>query len=254
VTVLEKESVMAISNSKDELEYRTEEEGNVHPILYAENWELFKSSFVKGRQCAKYLFLDKFNRNKRTPPSEETVLAFEKGHRFENMFRDEKFPGGINVKDKVGIIAHCKSYTDYLLKKDDTSIIYEATFMVSDVLIMCDVLVKNDSGMIDIYECKSALAINDAIKNDLAIQYAICKKRFGDKLKSFNLVLATEDEGWTITDMKSELKNKVEDTNRLIDEFKNVLSSSEPNISMGSHCETPYRCEFIEYYVKQQKM
>ena len=80
------------------------------------------------------------------------------------------FPGGINVKDDVGVTAYYKSYTNYLLYQESVSTIYEATVIEDDVLVMCDVLVKDNNGMIDIHECKSSLAINDAIKNDLAIQ------------------------------------------------------------------------------------
>ena len=47
------------------------------------------------------------------------------------------FPGGINVKDDVGVTAYFKSYTNYLLNRDYISTIYEATIIEKNVLVMC---------------------------------------------------------------------------------------------------------------------
>lgn len=241
-----------INELKEKMVQLNVKESNAFPILDAETWKLSKSSFVKGTQCAKYLYLDTYKRDEKTPPSKETLILFERGHRFEDTFREKMFPGGINIKDDVGLTAYFKSYTNYLLNRDYISTIYEATIIENDVLVMCDVLVKDNNGLIDIYECKSSLVVNDAIKNDLAVQYTVCKKRFGRKLNSFNLVLATEDGNWTVTDMKSELENQIADTKKLITKFKKVISKSEPDIPMGNHCEKPYRCEFIEYCTRNK--
>lgn len=72
-----KKTIMELKEKMDQLNV---EESNAFPILYAENWKLSKSSFVKGTQCAKYLFLDTFKRNEKTPPSKETLVVFERGH------------------------------------------------------------------------------------------------------------------------------------------------------------------------------
>ena len=241
-----------INELKEKIVQLNVKESNAFPILYAETWKLSKSSFIKGTQCAKYLYLDTYKRDEKTPPSKETLILFERGHRFEDTFREKMFPGGINIKDDVALTAYYKSYTNFLLNRDYISTIYEATIIENDVLVMCDVLVKDNNGMIDIYECKSSLVVNDAIKNDLAVQYTVCKKRFGTKLNSFNLVLATEDGNWTVNDMKSELENQIADTKKLITKFKKVISKSEPVIPMGNHCEKPYRCEFIEYCTRNK--
>ena len=62
-----------------------------------------------------------------------------------------------------------------------------------------DILIKNMDDTIDIYEIKKNKELNEAIMNDLLIQYWICQKRFGDKLTSFNVILnAQNEEKWTI--------------------------------------------------------
>ena len=220
---------------------------NNKPILCEDQWILTKTSFVKGSQCPKYLYLDLYKSEQRTPYDKETLKRFDYGRYFEERFRQTEFPSGINVKDVVGLTSYFRSYTSYLLEREEAVTVYEATIIEEEVLVMCDVLVKSIDGMIDIYECKSSRVINEAIKNDLAIQYYICRKRFGDKLNSFNLVLSNDDDSWSITDFKDELEERVEVVAQWIEKHKTVLSESEPSIPMGEQCEKPYKCEFIQY-------
>lgn len=242
----------SIDSIMDKIEKLNVRESNAIPILYDKTWKLSKSSFVKGTQCTKYLFLDTYKREEKTLPSKEKMLLFDKGHRFEDMFREKMFPGGVNVKEAVGVTAYYMSYTNYLMSQESVSTIYEATIIENDVLVMCDVLAKDANGMIDIYECKMSLNAHKGIKNDLAIQYMVCKKRFGKKLKSFNLVLATSDGGWKIEDYKPELDKTLAGTKKLTEKFKDVLANVEPEIEMGNHCDKPYKCEFVEYCLRNK--
>lgn len=66
------------------------------------SWQLSKSSFVKGNQCTKYLYLDKYKKNERTPVDKETQARFDRGHEFEDAVRNTLFPKDINIKEKVG--------------------------------------------------------------------------------------------------------------------------------------------------------
>lgn len=219
------------------------------PILRFETWTLTKSSFVKGSQCTKYLFLDKHKKKEKTPISEEKRILFKKGHSFENTVREIEFPNGKNIKDVVGNFAYFNSYTKHLLTNQGKQILYEATIIENDVLVMCDVLLKNDSELVDIYEIKLNTELNNAILNDLAIQYYICKVRFGDKLNSFNVVLRTDEAGekWSILNLKNDLEELQAEVENKINRFKTILKEDEPNISMGEQCNQPYECEFIEY-------
>ncbi|MBP6663928.1 MAG: hypothetical protein KA168_01420 [Chitinophagales bacterium] len=218
-------------------------------ILKFDDWKLTKTSFVKGKQCLKYLYLDKHKKQEKTPISKEKQALFNRGHSFEEIVRNKEFPGGVNVKDKVGNFAYFNSYTRYLISLTDQIIIYEATIIEDEVLVMCDVLIKNENGLIDIYEIKSSIGINEAILNDLSIQYTLAKKRFGIKLNSFNVIFRVDgkDENFTIQNLTNILEGNIEETDIKIKKFKQVLLDAEPNISMGSHCYKPYECEFIDY-------
>jgi hypothetical protein len=222
------------------------------PILTFETWRLSKSSFVKGNQCLKYLFLDKHKKKEKTPLSATKLALFEKGHSFETSIRHNYFPGGIDVKANVGNFGYFNSYTKNLLRQTGRCVLYEGTIIEDDVLVMCDILIKNEDGLIDIYEIKLNSEINDVIISDLAIQYTIAKKRFAEKLNSFNLILSDQNnpKGHSITELTELLRNKTEAVNQQIIAFKQTLIHTEPDMEMGTHCKEPYECEFIDYCKK----
>jgi len=221
-------------------------------ILKFSKWNLTKSSFVKGNQCLKYLYLDKHKKQEKTPVSKEKQMLFNQGHTFEELVRNTDFPDGINVKESVGNFAYFSSYTKHLLNSSNRQVIYEATIIEKDVLVMCDIIVKNHDGTVEVYEVKLNSEINDAILADLEIQYVISKIRFGTNLKSFNLILRKENtnDQWEIIDLTDKLALAMEAVLAKINQYKTVLLDNEPAIPMGEHCNSPYPCEFIEYCKK----
>ena len=224
-------------------------------ILSYDRWTLTKSSFVKGRQCAKLLHLYTFKRNEQTPVSKELQKVFDRGQSFEDYVRENGFPGGVNVKDEVSKFGYLNSYTKRVLSEPGSKVLYEATFIEDEVLVMCDILTKDSDGFIDVYEIKLNRNLNEAIWNDLAIQYTICKQRFGNKLRSFNAILREDESGqhWTVKDMTEQLDLKVNQVQDQIVEFKNVLENQEPEINMGEHCNKPYTCAFKEYCTRLKR-
>ena len=218
-------------------------------IFEYNQWKLSKSSFVKGTKCLKYIYLDKHKKLEKTPLSKEKKDLFTKGHEFEENVRLTVFPNGINVKDTVGDFAYFNSYTKYLLNKEKNSVLYEATIIEYDVLVMCDVLTKDINGQIDIYEIKLNKELNEAIIQDLAIQYYVCSKRFGNRLNSFNVIFSPDENGinWVTKNVKDELELQIENIKNQIKLFTKTLQNNEPEITMSNHCYKPYECEFIDY-------
>lgn len=222
-------------------------------ILRIDTWKLTKSSFVKGCQCIKYLYLDKYNKQEKSEISKEKQELFNKGKTFEEIVRNSEFPNGINIKDKVGNFAYFNSYTNYLLNTPSRQTIYEATIIEEEILVMCDILIKEEDGNIHVYEVKLSTELNDAIVSDIAIQYYICKRRFNSKLKSFNLVLSNDEKEkkWKIVNLTDNLESQLEDVIDKINIYKLVLQKDEPIIQMGKHCNRPYECEFTEYCINK---
>jgi len=50
--------------------------------LQFNRWKLSKSSYLKAKQCPKYLFLDKNKKRERSAPSIKSKILFKKGHNF----------------------------------------------------------------------------------------------------------------------------------------------------------------------------
>jgi hypothetical protein len=235
-----------------EIDTTQKDKNNIPSSLDYQNWNLSKSSFVKGKQCVKYLYLDKHKKKERTPPNKKTLELFKKGHQFEDIFREQNFENGINVKENLGFnFGYFPSYTDFLFSTNDTITLFEATFVESDILIMCDVVDKIGDNLYDFYEIKSHTYMQDVIWNDLAIQYFICKQKFGEKaINKFNVVLRDENNEGKIIDAKNELEGRIGNINSLIRNFKTVLASEEPKIEMGEQCLSPYKCDFMAYCEK----
>lgn len=230
-----------------------EKNGNTNSqTLDYQNWNLSKSSFVKGKQCIKYLYLDKHKKKERTPPTQKTLELFEKGHQFEDLFREQNFENGINIKENLGFnFGYFPSYTDFLLENNNKITLFEATFIENDMLIMCDVVDKIGENLYDFYEIKSHTHMQEVIWNDLTIQYFICKQKFGEKaINTFNVVLKDENNEGKIIDAKDELEGRIGNIKSLIEKFKTVLASEEPQIEMGQHCLSPYKCDFMAYCEK----
>jgi hypothetical protein len=225
-------------------------------ILEYETWKLTKSSFVKGNQCIKSLYLDNYKRKEKNPITPEKQAVFNHGNSFEDQVRKLAFPGGENVKTKLKNFKYYNSYTKYLIGNKSTNIIYEATIIEDNVLVMCDILVKRADGKIDIFEIKVNSEINEAIKSDLVVQYSICKKRFGDQLNAFHLILRKNDQAqpFEIIDLTDELGPKTEAVEKQITEFKETLLGQEPEQEMGDHCLSPYECDFTNYCRKKKEI
>jgi hypothetical protein len=193
--------------------------------------------------------LNKYKSKDRNPLTAQLKAVFAKGRDFEEFVRSDLFPGGLNVKEKLSDFFYFNSYTRYLLEQSSTEIIYEASIIEDEVLVMCDVLVRNKNGMVDVYEIKLNTSINEAIRFDLAIQYTICKKRFGNRLNSFHVILKVNDEptSYRTLDLTDELIQLSEEVEHKISIFKGVLDDSEPKVFMGEHCNKPYECDFTQY-------
>lgn len=217
--------------------------------LFFEKWQLSKSSYIKGNQCVKYLYLDKYNKKDATKPTPEQIALFKLGHDFEDKFRKQKFPDGINIKEKVGNFAYFNSYTKHLLKSERVTTLYEATIIEDRVMVMVDVLVKNSKGLFDFYEVKLNSELNDVIFNDLCLQYYVCKKRFGDSINSFNVVLRDpkNENNFIVKDLKEKLDESSTNISDMVNQFSRILSDKMPVVSVGSHCETPYACPFKQF-------
>lgn len=218
-------------------------------------YKMSKSSFVRGMQCPKLVFLDKYRKDFRTPPSPDTLAAFHFGREFERKVKN-LFPEAFDMQT-VGRFPNEKylQTTQELLQLHPQIVILEAGILHNEVAIMTDILRKNADGSFDVFEVKASSHVNVAMQHDIALQYYVCRQQLGN-IRSFNIVTRNpEDDSPVFEDMTSYCECRWEEIESRINEFKGILGrpEEEPAIEMGPQCETPYMCDFRSYCLRRQR-
>lgn len=209
--------------------------------------QLSKSSYIRGLQCAKSLYLHVHRPFLRDKLPQEQLARFARGTSFGIVARD-RFPGGIALA-RPGKATGAK--TGQLIEAK-TPVIYEACFLASEVLIALDILVLEDNQYLA-FEVKSSLVLRDAYFEDAALQYYVMGLA-GCQPSRFFLLHPPEgfQHGDEIlpgqlqqTDVTSFCKGSMPSVKARVDQFKNMLvQASSPDIAPDAHCLEPYPCDF----------
>ncbi len=106
---------------------------------------LSKSSFIKGLQCEKHLYLYKYHYNEMDEFSEMQKKIFQRGTDV-GILAQKLFPGGTD-----GTEGSPPAYKKGLKKTGELiqqggNIIYEAAFQFNEVLSIADIIVKDKNG------------------------------------------------------------------------------------------------------------
>ena len=222
---------------------------------------LSKSTFIRGNQCLKSLYLNKNRKFLRDRLSQETLAKYRRGTKL-GVIAQQLFPGGIDLKPK--------SYWQYAQKIEETAevvrslsypVIYEAGFQYDRLLVFLDILVNNNGDSWRAYEVKSSLKITDTFLLDAAFQYYVISN-CGVKLDDFYLVYINKDFVFDgkpdldklfikesvlerILPMQDYIKEKVEE------EKATLLLTKSPVIEPGEQCINPYPCDFMGHCWKK---
>jgi len=216
---------------------------------------LSKSSFIKGLQCDKHLYLYKYHYDEMDEFSEMQKAIFQRGTDV-GVFAQKLFPGGTTATEgsppdfKKGLIK-----TSELIQQGG-KIIYEAAFRFNEVLSIADIIVKEKKKW-NIYEVKSSTSISDTYLNDAALQYYVISNS-GIEINDFSIIHINNqyvrngeldiNEFFTIESVRDSilpLQNFVEEN---VERLKKVIGKREmPDIDIGEHCHSPYTCSFFNY-------
>ena len=222
---------------------------------------LSKSTYIKGEQCLKQLYLTKNKPKLRDRMPAERIAIFSRGTNV-GIYAQELFPGGIDAGPK-----HYSQYRKAVeltaeLMNRGQEVIYEAAFQAHKTLILLDVLVKNGDAW-DAYEVKSSKSLSETYYKDAALQYHVLVES-GVKIRSFSLIHINADyiredkidinKLFIIKDVTDEVKNRAQAVSlKIEEEIASINSSEEPDIAIGPHCFAPYDCDFIGYCWKAVK-
>ena len=216
---------------------------------------LSKSSFIRGVQCEKHLYLYKYHYNEMDQLSEMQKAIFKRGTDVGKLAQ-ELYPGGIDASPKNQFEYDKAVGLTKELLQNKQKVIYEASFNFSDVLSIADIVV-NEKNSLKVFEVKSSTSISETYLQDAALQYWVISNS-GYKIKDFSIVYINNQymrkgkldlDKLFITESVFNLilpmQNWVEEN---VNRFKKVLSKKTiPNIDIGEHCYNPYVCGFYEY-------
>lgn len=214
---------------------------------------LSKSTYIKGLQCEKALYMQKKHPYLRDKLSIEQRAKFQRGTDV-GVLAHEVFPGGIDMSPNSPSQFPKKVQETWdNLSKPEVKVMYEAVFQHNDTLIMLDMLVRDGDKWLAV-EVKSSMRLSDTYYNDAALQYYVLNG-CGVPLSDFRLMYLNGDymkEGpidvKQLFKMESVMDYVVEReafVAKNVEKLKAVVAlPHSPVVNIGTQCNNPYPCDF----------
>lgn len=210
----------------------------------AKSYQLTKSKFILGLQCRKALYLNVYYPKFAYYPP-ETLARFKEGRDFEAKVKS-LFLNGVDVSKALGMrMSQYPILTERLLSQPGEVVIYEAGFIYNDVLVLADVLHKDDFGNISIYEIKNSLSMKDVFLRDVSIQHYVISHCIN--IDSFSVVYNDGNDNPVYEDVLSNAREAEPAIAEQVEDFKAMLQGFMPDVGTGDHCHIPYDCPFLRY-------
>ena len=217
---------------------------------------LSKSSYCKGVQCEKILWLTKYN-PVLLPENDESV--FETGRKVGELAKG-LFGEYVDIPSDENISSRLEKTEKSL--QDKPNIITEASFSYNNNFCSVDIL-KNDVDGVEIYEVKSSTKIKDIYLDDAAYQYFVLSN-LGLNVKKVCIVYINNEyirgeelditQLFNIEDITGIAKEKQDEIRANIDFINSFMENhdkeNEPDKQIGLHCFDPYSCDFWQYCTK----
>ncbi|WP_340111011.1 DUF2779 domain-containing protein [Maribellus mangrovi] len=212
-----------------------------------------KSSFIRGLQCYKSLYLKKHHPELEDQISESQQAIFDKGTNV-GILAQQLFPGGVDLGEFIpSDFGRVLSETSKLIG-DGQDVIYEAGFSVNGTICFVDILVKEE-GKWYAYEVKGSTSISDVYIWDTAFQYHVLTS-VGLELEDIFVIHLNNQyvrkdeldvhELFTIQSVLNEVQLIQGDVIKNINLLKQMLGNDiAPDIDIGKQCKDPYSCSFI---------
>lgn len=213
---------------------------------------LSKSTFIRGVQCLKSLYLNKHRPFLRDRLSPEQLAKFNRGHSIGQLAQ-QLFPGGTDCAPTYPAHSEKSIKLTAELIESGANVIYEAAFSYNQIIIFLDILVRTESGW-HAYEVKSSLSVSETYLQDAALQYHVIEGS-GLHLDSFSIIYINADyrfkqtldigQYFLMKEVTLEVAKKQEWIEKQIVASKETLElKKSPAVNAGSRCYLPYPCDF----------
>jgi hypothetical protein len=213
---------------------------------------LSKSTFLRGKQCLKSLYLNWHHPELKDPVSSMQQAIFSQGHEVGKLAQ-QLFPGGIDAG--IYVPDHYQKSIELTAKliSEGTEVIYEAGFSSDDLHCFVDILIK-DGDKWKAYEVKSSTQVKQVNIYDAAFQYNVMI-RCGLELTDISLVTLNTSYNrdgdldirqlFKFQSVHKEVLKLQTPVNKSIGTFLQTLNEKEvPDLDIGPHCSDPYICDF----------
>ena len=211
---------------------------------------------MKGLQCSKALYLNQYYKKLRDPIGQHQQALFNRGHEVGDVAWS-LFPEGVDARAQYKF-----NYTQAVQKtlnlmKKGLNTLFEPTFQEEGVLVMLDILDRQDEDDWVAYEVKSSSKVNKNHIRDAALQYFVLEKA-GIQLTDFYILHIDKKyvrHGELESEKLFQQQSIIEDVQAYqtfisehVDRCKAILAKETvPKVPIGEHCTTPYPCDFIGY-------
>ncbi|HNW75177.1 MAG TPA: DUF2779 domain-containing protein, partial [Bacteroidales bacterium] len=214
-----------------------------------------KSSFIRGQQCHKSLWLHLNQPEEQDEISDAQQRIFDTGHSVGS-YAQQLFPGGIDAsRGEHQKISEALAYTQELIS-DGQSVIYEAAFSDGETLCYMDILVK-ENGQWRAYEVKASTGVKEYQVMDVAYQYYVITHSGLDLADIFLVHLNNQyirrgeidvQQLFTRVNMTTTILAMQDQIPGNLDAIQKMLAAgAAPDIEMGFQCTHPYNCDFMEF-------
>ena len=228
-----------------------------------------KTDFVRGLQCEKMLWLDSHMPELKIIPP-EVQARLDAGNEFGDnaMGIFGEFTETTTFREDGRLHFAAMLEKTRLLLENDTRVICEASFSWYGNFCAADILRKENEGY-TLYEVKNTHAVRQEFITDLGFQRLIIRKCGVALQKSFLILRGDEPPEplppnpydvqaeyvehagfrYKLVNVTKEAKTAEYTANQRIFELGKIKKKDAliPNVSVGKHCESPYRCWYFEY-------
>ena len=215
---------------------------------------LSKSTYIKGLQCEKALYMTKKHPYLRDRLSIEQRAKFQRGTDV-GILAHQYFPGGVNMSPNSPS-QFPKKVVETMQNLDNpmVNVMYEAVFQYNDTLVMVDLLVR-DGAQWKAIEVKSSLRLSPTYYNDAALQYYVLHG-CGVPLSDFQLMHLNPDfvkdgpidvkQLFCLVSVMDYAKEQEHIIAENVERLKRVVALPHaPAVAIGPHCREPYTCDFL---------
>lgn len=237
---------------------------------------LSKSKFLAGLQCPKRLYLLCHEPHLAGEPDEQRAALFAQGHEVGRLAQ-QVFPSGVLLSEDHLAHREAVSHTRELMADKQVSALFEGGFSFEDIYVRVDIVKRLPGNRWRLIEVKSSTGVDAKHIPDVAIQkyvmegcgYAVAdaclmhiNKQYEYDGEKYNLATPTvtkkKREGtkrkkkvtglFTIRSLKEEIRVFEKEVPALLAaQWKVLASKHAPDVPCGTHCSSPFGCEFYAY-------